>query len=94
MPKHLRYGAIALVLASCSSWQVQDRQNFVSNCTQSLQNFGYTDLQINVYCTCLQSETEARFAPDQIRTAPADKLPTVVVDNCARKANIDSLRKR
>jgi hypothetical protein len=50
--------------------------------------------KVNVYCTCLQSETEARFAPDQVSTTPTDKLPPVVVDNCARKANIDGWRGR
>jgi len=99
MPRQSRlwYGLAALVLAGCSSWQVQDRQNFVENCAQSLHRLrkdSYTDLQVNVYCTCLQSETEARFAPDQVSTTPTDKLPPVVVDNCARKANIDSLRNR
>jgi len=88
------YGAIALMLASCSSWRVEDREKFLGNCAQSLHSLSYTDLQVNVYCTCLQSEVEARFAPDQVSTTPADKLPAVVVDNCARKANIDSLRKR
>jgi len=73
-------------LTSCSSWQISDRQNFIADCTASLDqqsNRKYSAPQLNLYCTCLQSETEARFAPDQVGT-----LPAVVVHNCARKANI------
>jgi PBP1b-binding outer membrane lipoprotein LpoB len=49
MPRQSRlwYGLAALVLAGCSSWQVQDRQNFVENCAQSLHRLrkdSYTDL--------------------------------------------------
>jgi hypothetical protein len=80
--------SLVILTAGCSNWQTKDRENFIRNCAADLDRQTRekpSPQQSQLYCTCILSETEARFPPAQ-----TGQLPPVVVDNCARKANLKS----